>query len=364
MKVLILASSGGDAHRRTLAAIIDDARRGGDDVRVLAPDAEGKLLRRLRVPVESWKPAGLFNVLRSIGALRRAVDYHAPDVIHAVGWTAAAVALGALPPSSAAKTVVTVLDPIREGEMPKAFIEKRMPELLQRAGCGTAAYTTLARELTERFGMDAERVSVIPPSVEPTHPEGLSRRAGTDGPIVGYLGRLDSDKAWENAIDALVLTKRAFPDARLWFEYTGPQRNLVKAYARGRGVEHEVTFFDDLPVGEFFTGVDMVVIPQSRDGLPYTLLQALVDGIPIVATNVEGLADTLRPYDTAWLVPEGAVGLAAGIQAAWPVIAVAWSGAQTQRADAARTHAPDAIAARYAAARSRVAVPVEPSPHP
>ena len=161
MRILVLASAGGDAHRRALAALVAAASTQ-HDVRVLAPEGEAELLRPFGVPVESWNPAGLFRALRSVGALRRAVEHHAPDLIHAVGWSAAAVALGARPPADARRALITLLDPLGEDEMPKQFAEKRLPELLRRTAFATAASPSLARELTERFGLDAERVEVVP----------------------------------------------------------------------------------------------------------------------------------------------------------------------------------------------------------
>lgn len=161
MRVLVLASAGGDAHRRALGALVAAASTR-HDVRVLAPEAEAELLRPFGVPVDSWNPAGLFRALRSVGALRRAAEHHAPDLIHAVGWSAAAVALGARPPAEAGRALITLLEPLGEGEMPKQFVEKRLPELLRRAAFATAASPALARELTERFGLAAERLQVIP----------------------------------------------------------------------------------------------------------------------------------------------------------------------------------------------------------
>ncbi|MDB5069852.1 MAG: glycosyltransferase, group 1 family [Candidatus Eremiobacteraeota bacterium] len=330
MKLLVLASAGGDAHRRTLTALVENASLHGD-VRVLAPDAEGGLLRPIGVPVESWNPAGLFNVLRSVGALQRAVEHHAPDVIHAVGWTAAAVALGALTPAHAAQTVVTVLDPIRDGDVPKQFVEKRLPELLRRAGYATCAYRTLATDLMERFGIAPERIEVIPPGVVPQLPPASTRPHGRDGPIVGYLSPIDADSAWESAVDALAVLANTRAAAQLWFATEGAPHNAVHAFARARGVHERMRYFDHLPPAEFARGIDVAVVPRGRDGLPYALPQALVDGVPVVATNDDGLADTLAPFSTGWLVPDGADGLVAGVEAVWARIGAAWAGAQAQR---------------------------------
>lgn len=354
MNVLVLASAGGDAHRRTLAALVENAARHGE-VRVLAPDAEGRALRALGVPVESWNPAGLFNVLRSVGALRRAVERHAPDAIHAVGWSAAAVALGVLAPEQAARTLVTVLDPMRRGEMPKQFIEKRLPELLQRAGHATCAYGTLATRLTERFGVAPERVEVLPPGVTAQLPPRSLRPPGRPGPVLGYASRIEADGAWEDAVDALALVARKQPAAQLWFASKGALHNAVRAYARGRGVLGAVRYADDLSPAEFAAGIDLALVPQGRDGLPYALPQALVDGVPVVGTNHGGIADTLGPFETGWLVPVGADGLAAGVEAAWPAIDAAWAGAQAQRDAAARAFDPAGAGARVRELYARVA---------
>lgn len=368
MKLLLLVAPGGDAQRRLVPALVEAARARGDDVRVLAPDAAGKRLRPLGVPVESWQPAGLFNELGSIGALRRAADHHAPDAIHAVGWTAAAVALGALPAGAAARTLVTLLDPIHEGELPKKFVEQRLPELLRRAGCTTCAYPSLARTLVERFGVDPARVELLPYGVRPRLPQGYARPAGRAGPIVGYLvppsadhgWAAAADHGWAVAVDALAALAAALPDARLYVEQAGPLRGQVRAYGRERGLRHEVACFDDLPLGESWRGVDLVLVPAGREGLPWALPQALVDGVPVVAADREGLADTLGPYPTGWLVRDDPAGFAGGIAAAWAGIDAAWAGAQAQRAAASAAFDPAALAARTAALYARLAASLAP----
>ncbi len=318
------------------------------------------MLRTIGVPVESWNPAGLFNVLRSVGALQRAVERHAPDAIHAVGWTAAAVALGVLTPAQSARTVVTCS--IR-------FATARSPSSSPKSGCrscctapaiATCAYRTLATALTVRFGIAPERVEVIPPAVTPQLPVGITRPRGRDGPIAGYAARIDADDAWESAVDALAALAKTHAGAQLWFASQGAPHGAVHAFARARGVHDRLRFFDHPPPAELFGGVDLVVVPQGRDGLPYALPQALVDGVPVVATNHDGLADTLRPFDTGRLVPDGAGGLVAGIEAAWAAIDAAWAGAQAQRAAATAAFDPAAAAARMLAAYARVAgLPVD-----
>ena len=60
MKLLYLVSAGGAAMRRSLHAALSSVQ-AQHEVRMLAPDAEGKALRFLGVPTESWRPAGWSN---------------------------------------------------------------------------------------------------------------------------------------------------------------------------------------------------------------------------------------------------------------------------------------------------------------
>jgi glycosyltransferase involved in cell wall biosynthesis len=352
-RVLLAVSAGGHAMRRTVREVIE-AARDRYTLRALAPDREASAIRPLGIPVESWKPAGLFNVLRSIGALRRTVERYDPEVIYAFGWTAGAVALGALPARYAGRTIVLLQDPIRDGEMPKPFLEKRLPELLGRPAEIVVAYEKLRRGLIAGFGVPADRIVLDVPGVRPLAPPNLERAPGRAGPIVGYVGPLDAERAWEVAIDALAQLLPAHPHARLWFANSGRVTPLVRQHARTMNVLDAITFYDDLPTAELFAGIDMLVTPRMRDGLPYAPLEALVSGIPFVAANHDGMSDVLAPY-AGYLVPDDAAGLAAGIEGTWNAIDTAWANAAAQRAAACDALDADAFFSRTFARWDRVA---------
>jgi glycosyltransferase involved in cell wall biosynthesis len=355
-RVLLAVSAGGHAMRRSVNETIQ-AARDRYTLRVLAPDREAQMIRPLGIPVETWKPAGLFNVLRSIGAMRRTVERYDPDVVCAFGWTAGAVALGALPGKYASKTVVVLGDPIRDGEMPKPFLEKRLPELFARPAEIVVTYEKLRRGLIAGFNVDPERITLDVPPVAPLTPPNLERAPGRPGPIIGYVGPLDAERAWEVAIDALAQILPKHPHARLWFANGGRVTQLVRQHARLMKVTDYITFYDDLPTAELFAGVDMLVAPRVRDGLPYAPLEALVSGIPFVAANNDGMGDVLLPY-AGYLVPDNPEGLAAGIVGTWSSIDEAWANASAQRAAAIAAFDPDAAFARMFARWDRAATAV------
>jgi glycosyltransferase involved in cell wall biosynthesis len=352
-RVLLAVSAGGPAMRRTVAETIG-AARDRYTLRALAPDREAQTIRPLGIPVETWKPAGLFNVLRSIGALRRTVERYDPEVVYAFGWTASAVALGALPARYASRTIVFLQDKIRDGEMPKPFLEKRLPELLARPAEIVVAYEKLRRGLVAGFGVPADRITLEVLGVRPLAPPNLERAPGRPGPIIGYVGQLDAERAWEVAIDALASLLPRYPHARLWFANSGRITPLVRQHARTMRVVDAITFYDNLPTAELFAGIDVLVAPRMRDGLPYAPLEAVASGIPFVAANMDGMGDVLAPY-SGYLVPDDAPGLAAGIEATWNGIDAAWAAAAAQRAAAVAAFDPDAVFARLFAMWDRVA---------
>lgn len=356
MRVLFLVSAGAFAMRRSVRAAVL-AKSPEHEVRMLAPDAEAKDLRDLGVPTESWRPAGLFNVLRSINALRKTVERFDPDVIHAFGWTAAAVALGALPARYTHRMLVALQDPIRDTEMPKAFVDKRLPELLARAGSIACAYETLRRGIVDTFAVPSERVQVVPYGVAPLLPPDLARAPGRRGPIVGYASRLEADRGWKTIVDATVALARTYPDAQLWLGSSAPVASLVRAHARAARALDLITFFDDLPDARLFAGIDMLAVPKTRDGVPYPLVEALVSGIPIVGANVPGIADVLTPY-AGWLVPDETSGFIDGLTAAWESIDDAWATAQAQRSATTAVFAPEAATAWMRATYARLAAAV------
>lgn len=56
-------------------------------------------------------------------------------------------------------------------------------------------------------------------------------------------------------------------------------------------------------VAEILPDFDVAVQPSLSEGTPHTVAQALLCGVPVVATSVGGLPEIIRPGETGWLVP-------------------------------------------------------------
>lgn len=352
-KLLMLASPEGDAMLRDVVALCA-ALRDEFEVRVLATNDERERFEGTGAVFERWRPSGFIGMGASISKLRRTVEREQPDIVHAHGFPAIAVALGTFPSRLAKRTIATFHDPQRDKELPKKLVERRLPGYLRRGAALTATYESLARALEERLILDDGAISVIPHGVElPPGDTPLTRPPARPGPVVGWSGSLSADRAWETAIDAFVKVRAQRPEARMQIAGTGRARQFIAAHARNAGVADSVEFRGDIGAAELFAAIDVLIVPISRDAQPQAPLEALAWGIPVVAANGGALAEAIGPFPTGWLVPDDAEGFREGIEAAWSRIDDAWAGAAAQRSAAAkfgRERTVEAYRERYARA--------------
>ena len=100
------------------------------------------------------------------------------------------------------------------------------------------------------------------------------------------------------------------PDARFLVVGDGPWLGWVEGRLRRTGLDACVllrTARDEIEVAEHLLDLDALVMPSRWEGLPYTLLEAMASGVPVVATAVGGMADVLETEGAGLLCPSGDV---------------------------------------------------------
>ena len=103
------------------------------------------------------------------------------------------------------------------------------------------------------------------------------------------------------------------PDALMWIAGDGPAREDCERLARELGIEDRVRFLGqrrDLP--ELLAASDLVMIPSfCNDAFPYTAVEAMCAGRPVVASRDGGLDEMLAGGTRGLLVsPRDAEGFA------------------------------------------------------
>jgi glycosyltransferase involved in cell wall biosynthesis len=146
--------------------------------------------------------------------------------------------------------------------------------------------------------------------------EGLGLGAGEF--VVGAVGRLTPIKGIEHLIRAWAICagKSAWRRSKLVIVGDGPLRPSLEILARDLGVGADIVFLGHrTDVYDVMGMLDALVLPSLHEGIPMVLLEAMVLGVPIVASSVGGVPEILRDDFEARLVPVGDIGaLADAIQ--------------------------------------------------
>jgi len=148
---------------------------------------------------------------------------------------------------------------------------------------------------------------VVHNGIEPLQREGRPRPAALEpGRFhVGIVGRVSRVKGISTALRAM--TSDCVPDrVRLNIIGSGPLEQEHCAEAQALGLGDRVCFHGfQRDVLDWMAHLDLLLMPSLHEGLPYTLLEAMSLGLPIMASRVGGLAELLRDGETGLLVDVG-----------------------------------------------------------
>jgi glycosyltransferase involved in cell wall biosynthesis len=201
-------------------------------------------------------------------------------------------------------------DPFRVG--PFRFVERSLSRLADRVITITDA---LHRFTVERVGVSADKVETIHYGLEGL-PEAWGVNGSDDVPrdarVLLAVSRLTEQKGIDVAIRALA----ALPgDTALVVLGDGPERAALKRLALELGLEQRVFLLGRVPdVASWLRRASLFVHPARWEGFGLAVLEAMLAGLPVVASNVSSLPELVLDGETGVLVaPDDAAALARGI---------------------------------------------------
>jgi glycosyltransferase involved in cell wall biosynthesis len=122
--------------------------------------------------------------------------------------------------------------------------------------------------------------------------------------LVGIVGRLTEIKNHEMFLESAARVK--LENVRYVIIGDGSLRESLAAKARTLGIENKVIFAGGRKDPEYFyPALDIVALTSRNEGTPLTLIEAMANARPVIATLVGGVVDLLgndrgvgvRPYD-------------------------------------------------------------------
>ena len=127
-----------------------------------------------------------------------------------------------------------------------------------------------------------------------------------NGRRVTFVGRLVPQKGVDVLLQSAATWLPLFPDAVLQIVGDGPQKPRLTNLAVRLGIDGRVVWLgyrSDVP--SILRATDLFVLPSRWEGMPNALLEAMAAGCPVVASDVEGVAETLGDQCREQLVPPG-----------------------------------------------------------
>jgi glycosyltransferase involved in cell wall biosynthesis len=197
-------------------------------------------------------------------------------------------------------------DPFRAG--PFRYVERGLARLARRV----VTITDALRDFTiDRVGIPAEKVETIHYGIDELPPAwGQNPPDDVDGRILLSVSRLTPQKGVDVAIRALPLLP---DDATLVVLGEGPERADLEALAQQLGVADRVFLPGRVPdVAAWLQRATAYVHPARWEGFGLGVLEAMLAGVPVVASNVSSLPELVG--DAGILVrPEDPSALAVGV---------------------------------------------------
>jgi glycosyltransferase involved in cell wall biosynthesis len=309
--------------------LIETLRVGGAETSVLAiasatPGVETVVLP-LWGPVEVAAGAGSVEVLAPldprgvagvpalVARLKRRVDVGDIDVVHSTLFYANLVARLALADAQT-PLVTTVVGDSYGGLRKRGMTLSRLAKLAfvqlvdgitaRRSDHTIFISNALRASHTGALGLDPGRCSVIyrgRPLERFARANSPTERPGA--PRILCVGRLVESKRTKAAVVALEILRRQLPSATLTIVGDGPQRAALETLGQTLGVTDAVVFLGtrhDVPA--IMAGSDIFVFPSAHEGQGGALVEAMAAGLPIVASNIPAIAESVRDGESAILV--------------------------------------------------------------
>ena len=152
--------------------------------------------------------------------------------------------------------------------------------------------------MTIRYGLDE-----LPP--HPSEPSPEAAGVPTDVPLALAVGRLIEQKDHETLLRAFALVHAQLPEARLAILGSGPLEQRTRSLVQELGLSGVVVLPGRTEIRDWLQRADVFVHTSRWEGFGIVLLEAMLAGLPVVATRVSAVPEVVADGETGALVEAG-----------------------------------------------------------
>jgi glycosyltransferase involved in cell wall biosynthesis len=182
----------------------------------------------------------------------------------------------------------------------------------RRATAVVGVSESTCEHLATSLAMVASRVELVPNGVRHRPGDRDATRAslglGGADQLLLAVGNLYSVKGHTTLIAAAaqLVHREGLPPWRIAIAGRGDQEESLREQIAAAGLDGHVQLLglrSDIP--HLLAAADGWVMPSLNEGLPLALLEAMLSGLPVVASAVGGIPKLVLPGETGVLVPPG-----------------------------------------------------------
>jgi glycosyltransferase involved in cell wall biosynthesis len=233
------------------------------------------------------------------------------DVLHAIngGYPGATSALAAVlaARTTSRRCVMTVCSTAMPRSM-LAPVERRIDRRLAESLDSVVVPAERPAEALEARDFPAALMDIIPwgarsiPfAVDPSARERLGLPAGV--PVIVCLANFTPTKGQRVIVDAMPALVAMFPRIRVVLAGDGPELGRVRDHAHSLGLDGNVVFPGAFTEPwDLLRAADVFVLASEMEGLPLVILEAMSQGVPIVAADVGGIPEAVVDGETGFLI--------------------------------------------------------------
>ncbi len=124
---------------------------------------------------------------------------------------------------------------------------------------------------------------------------------------LGAIGRLTKQKGFDLLIKALARLPKEI-NWQCFIAGTGPQADYLNSLITRFSLSDKIKLVGlqtDIP--QFLAGLDWLIVPSRWEGLGLVALEAGAAGVPVVASEVDGLKEIIKHRQDGYLIPIGGI---------------------------------------------------------
>ncbi|MCH6256980.1 glycosyltransferase family 4 protein [Puniceicoccaceae bacterium K14] len=134
---------------------------------------------------------------------------------------------------------------------------------------------------------------------------------GSKKPLVLFVGRLIEEKGVADFLEAFALLKNRYPDAAACIVGDGQDRGKFVDLAKNLrifGSVHWTGWLKSEEVTSWMSAADVLIVPSRespggwKEAQGLVIVEAMLVGLPVVASRVGGIPDMIENGKTGWLV--------------------------------------------------------------